>query len=104
MIPALQECLRKPICDLTDAEHYVIAMNGYMCDIRMEANRQRMIRWKNHSHMSYLIGRLHGYKFGMTSALVFRHSPGYYEELGDWADGLITEANFLGGEYLADSQ
>ena len=104
MIPALRQIRRVPVQDLRPADHFVIEMTKYMTDIRIAANRARLAspisRQYQLAHLRYLIGRLHGLRFGMSSMLIY---GGSYDLL-DWSDALANEADFLTQEYVEATQ
>jgi hypothetical protein len=100
MIAALYEIRHAPIDKLRAHDHFVMAMTRYMTDVRAEANSQRLypLGHGNGTHMTYLIGRLHGLRFGMSTQLIYSAGSEGMAAL-EWADSLLHEADFLSGRY-----
>lgn len=94
----LQAIKRTPLRDLQPHHHFVLEVARHMTEIRAAANRVRLrglIQWEG-AHLNYLVGRLHGYVFGMSSLAIYHGWHWLYEEVGEAA---MFEAEFLTSAY-----
>lgn len=97
----VRELRRRPLRSLSPPEHAVIEVERALAQIRVAANRARLMRFRNEPHLSYLVGVLHGSGFAYCNLLIYR---GGWDEFDLIFTAARNEADFLTGPYLEGIQ
>lgn len=87
-----------PLTNMTEPQSIELELCKIMSSIREAANESLLRGWLEFSYSRYLVGRLHGYWFGIASRLIWNH-PADYSRLQDMFTSFENEAEFLLGQY-----